>query len=151
MFQDDGRGSDRLEHGWQCSVPATRDGGTEMWISADGVAHTVALPDWRVAVGGGRGRLEVLSTAERSLLETELSSLEKGLFAELDNVAVEPDIEDLFVERVPPPLRLPYSDQGEVFVLGVVTSIVQADIRWRLDYLLAIQDACGVNSTPPSR
>lgn len=106
-----------------------------MWLDPDGVAHTVAVPDWSEVVAlrvVGRG-----GELDAAALLAVLDALEERTYAEIAVIPYDGARERAFVGQVPAHrvLRLPDGDPA-----ALVAQLGSVDLRWRLDHLTALRD-----------
>jgi len=106
-----------------------------VWVTADGVAHTVALPEpLQVLSAWARTTLAVLrAEVPRSAVE---DVLEQAQDAVLDG-GLQPDADDGYVGCAPPVGVL---DADISTVDRFEAAILAVDARWRLDVVLALDD-----------
>ena len=106
-----------------------------MWLDPDGVAHTVAVPDWSEVValrvvgrGGELGPAALLAV---------LDALEERMYAEIAAIPYDGARERAFVGQVPAHrvITLPDGDPA-----ALVAQLESVDLRWRLDHLTALRD-----------
>ena len=106
-----------------------------MWLEPDGVAHTVAVPDWSEVValrvvrrGGGLDAAALLAV---------LDALEERTYAEIAAVPYDGARERAFMGQVPAHrvFRLPDGDPA-----ALVAQLESVGLRWRLDHLTALRD-----------
>lgn len=106
-----------------------------MWIDADGVVHTVALPDpTDVMTDRFRTSLDQLISQDSDAV-AELIAEEQDRF--FDGEAVTTDGEDEYASAAPPVGLL---DKLVRTTEELRSTIADVDIRWRLDVLLALED-----------
>lgn len=109
-----------------------------MWIDADGVAHSVALPDPSHLMSPTfQTALDALLATDREAVVLILEQEETRLF-EQDLAALrDPEKEDVF-EGLTPPVSLldgQVSDSEDVRA-----ALERMDWRWRLDVISALDD-----------
>ena len=109
-----------------------------MWVDAEGVCHTVALPEPAELMSVGfRASLDRLVSTQADEVTEMISSLEDGFYAEqLARHSADVD-EKPFVGK-PPPAGLLHDAFGSLDEL--VAQVHAVDRRWRLDVLLALDD-----------
>ena len=121
--------------------PATAPGTVDtagMWVSEDGVAHTVSLPkpqqlmtrDFRRALDQLHSRLPVQ-------VEKVLDEAEDSLFSDGGVLPDDPDVFAQYEGRPPPVkiLRGPLTTPEDL-----AASLDRVEPRWRLDAVMALQD-----------
>ena len=106
-----------------------------MWLDPDGVAHTVAVPDWSEVVAlrvVGRG-----GELDAAALLAVLDALEERTYAEIAAIPYDGARECAFVGQVPAHrvFRLPDGDPA-----ALVAQLGSVDLRWRLEHLMALRD-----------
>jgi hypothetical protein len=106
-----------------------------MWLDPDGVAHTVAAPDWSEVVAlrvVGRG-----GEPDAAALLAVLDVLEERTYAEIATIPYDGARERAFVRQVPARrvVTLPDGDPA-----ALVAQLGSVDLRWRLDHLMALRD-----------
>lgn len=106
-----------------------------MWIDADGVVHTVALPDpTDVMTDRFRSSLDQLVSQNSNAVAESIDEEHDRLFAGELGAS---DGEDEYSGVAPPlgPLDKPVRSTEELS-----STIASVDRRWRLDVLLALED-----------
>lgn len=114
-----------------------------MWRSADGVLHTVALPDPRTAFSA-RALPDVESMIEAlddERFQDALEDAEQELVEYWSSRAVDPEAEAPFDAAPVPPGTFDASVADSAELLGALRRI---EPRWRLDVLMALQDLLDV-------
>ncbi len=109
-----------------------------MWVTADGVAHTVALPEPRQVLSPRalESLTVLMTTAAEDLL---LATIERAQDAVLEG-PLHPDEDDGGVGCAPSPEVL----DADVSTLdAVLAAIRDVDLRWRLDVVMALDDIVG--------
>ena len=106
-----------------------------MWLDPDGVAHTVAVPDWSEVValrvvgrGGELGPAALLAV---------LDALEERTYAEIAAIPYDGARERAFVRQVPAHRVFQTAGRGPAALVAQLGSV---DLRWRLDHLTALRD-----------
>ena len=112
-----------------------------MWLTGDGVVHTVAVPDPGTVVALFRADGAPLGTADVAALVEARDELEGRCVEEAAAAEHDPAAESPFVEAVPPLLTVALEgptpgDRAASFT----RQLAAQPIRWRLDWLLAVDD-----------
>lgn len=106
-----------------------------MWVTPDGVQHTLALPE-PADVLGPRG-LETFAALVAASDRDDLELWIDDRLLALHDASFEPDPEGLFFERVPAAGLL----DGDLSTLdGLGAALDAVDPRWQVDLLLALHD-----------
>lgn len=106
-----------------------------MWVTPDGVQHTLALPE-PVDVLSARG-LETFAVLVAAADRDDLELWIDDRLIALHDASFEPDPEGLFFERVPAAGLL----DGDLSTLdGLAAALDAVDPRWQVDLLLALHD-----------
>ena len=106
-----------------------------MWVTADGVAHTVALP--RPSELLTEHALSAFENLRKGLGDEPLQELLEGEESAIFDDTPASDTDDSFVGISPPRAVL----DGDVSTADLLVATVRAmDPRWRLDVVLALQD-----------
>jgi hypothetical protein len=106
-----------------------------VWVTLDGVAHTVALPNPRDVLAT-RTRVS-FATLRRDLAGDVVGNLLDGEEEAIFENDLVPDADKSFVDAAPPRGIL----DADVSTADRLRAAVQGvDLRWRLDVVLALQD-----------
>lgn len=121
--------------GWPSTCVATL---TPVWIDADGVAHSVAVPDPSDLMSSTfQSALDALLVTDREAVVLTLEQVETRLFAQDLTALADPEKEAVFEGLAPPGLLL----DGHVSTPGDVRAVVECvEWRWRLDVICALDD-----------
>ena len=112
-----------------------------MWLTGDGVVHTVAVPDPGTVVALHRADGAPPSTADVAALAEARDELELLFFAEVAATDTDPAAEQPFAEAVPPLLTITLHGSTPADRAGSFTrQLAEEPVRWRLDWLLAVDD-----------
>jgi hypothetical protein len=105
-----------------------------MWVTPDGVQHSISLPDPTEVVTGRAlaSYAALIGTADRDELEVWLDD---RLLA-LHDATFEPDIEGLFFERAPDVGLL---DGDLSTYAGLDAALSGVDPRWQVDLVFALR------------
>lgn len=106
-----------------------------MWVTADGVQHSIALPDPSEVLGaqGLASFAALVAAADRDELELWIDD---RLLA-LHDATFEPDTEGVFFERTP---DIGILDGDLSTYDGLAAALDAIDPRWQVDLLLALHD-----------
>jgi hypothetical protein len=117
-----------------------------MWVTPDGVAHTVALPSPSELLT--ESALSAFKNLRKSLGNEELEELLEVEESAIFDDTLAPDTDDTFVGVSPPRAVL----DGDLGTADLFVATVRAmDQRWRLDVVLALQDLIDLESPPHVR
>ena len=109
-----------------------------MWIDADGVAHSVALPDPSDLMSSVfKASLDALLSKDRAAVSLILEQEEERIFEQDLTKLADPEKESAFEGLTPPGslLDCPVSVPEDVR-----TAVERIDWRWRLDVICALDD-----------
>jgi len=113
-----------------------------MWVTPDGVLHTVALPDpSQVLTAPAEDAFRRLVGQEGTAVETFLEAAETDCY---DDVRV--DADDRFVAEAPPQGLV---DRGPRSVTELREIVSAVPPRWRLDVVMALSDLFREIVEPP--
>lgn len=111
-----------------------------MWVDPYGVAHTVAMPDWRqVLLVGERLHARLRMVPEVSV-DDAIEHLEDNTYDEILNESWIEAVELEYDGVAPPPLTIGREEEALDPWLLIIAELEQQPIRWRLDYILAFRD-----------
>jgi hypothetical protein len=115
-------------------------GGNDVWVTADGVLHTVSLPDPAVIMSPEfEASVKAIGASRSKALARALEQEADVIYSEAIAAAGEADDEPGFVRAIPP-RGLLADPVGSVEDIHRV--IRSTDRRWRLDAIMAIGDLC---------
>jgi hypothetical protein len=107
-----------------------------MWMDAEGIAHTVALPDPTDAMSEEfRLALDRLISADREAIEAVVEAAEEQVYEALSGFVRS---DEAHFEGLPAPLELLEGSPQTAHDLADL--IARIDLRWRLDAVMAIVD-----------
>lgn len=110
-----------------------------MWVTSDGVAHTVALPSPSELLT--EHALSAFENLRKGLGDEPLQGILEDEESAIFDDTLAPDTDDTFVGISPPRAVL----AGDVSTVDLLVATVRAmDPRWRLDVVLALQDLIDV-------
>lgn len=112
-----------------------------MWVTADGIAHTVALPSPSELLT--EPALSAFKNLRKGLGNEQLEELLEDEESAIFDDTPAPDTDDTFV-GVSPPLAVLDGDLSTADLL--VATVRAMDQRWRLDVVLALQDLIDLES-----
>lgn len=115
-----------------------------MWMSADRLTHTVAVPDWISVVDvriSGRSGAASLEPDELGAVEEALEALEEQFLAEAEHHSFDERAEAPYVEAVPDRLVIRLTGAGPASLAASLAEQLGAQpLRWRYDYIEALRD-----------
>ena len=114
-----------------------------MWSTPDGRVHTVAVPDPASLV-----RLVVVGRGDREVRPEDVAVLQPAVEPAMDEaldaasrIPFDAETEATYHAQMPAPLvlELDGSDPARL-AASLLTGLAGVDARWRLDYVMALED-----------